>query len=73
MLGNVVEWVQDCYASYDDTPADGSAAPETASCERVVRGGSWVYYRWFARAAVRDREDPTSRTDYRGFRVARAL
>jgi formylglycine-generating enzyme required for sulfatase activity len=73
MLGNVAEWVQDCYVSYDAAPADGSAAPETAGCLRVVRGGSWDYYAWFSRAAVRDRDGPARRTDFRGFRVARAL
>jgi len=73
MLGNVAEWVQDCYASYNNTAADRAAKPTTKSCSRVVRGGSWVYYLWFSRAAVRDRDDPEHRNDHRGFRVARSL
>src|SRR5215469_11066692 len=42
MLGNVWEWVEDCWAkSYVDAPVDG-AARENALCEaRVRRGGSW--------------------------------
>ncbi len=72
MLGNVAEWVQDCYASYDDARGNRPARL-TKSCSRVVRGGSWAYYLWFSRAAVRDRDEPQNRNDHRGFRVARDL
>jgi formylglycine-generating enzyme required for sulfatase activity len=43
MIGNVWEWVQDCYQdSYTGAPADGSAR-EGGKCEaRVLRGGSWI-------------------------------
>jgi formylglycine-generating enzyme required for sulfatase activity/class 3 adenylate cyclase len=42
MLGNVWEWVEDCWGrSYVGAPVDG-AARENALCEaRVRRGGSW--------------------------------
>lgn len=42
VLGNVSEWVQDCYVeNYDGAPDDGSAR-ESGNCRvRVVRGGSW--------------------------------
>jgi formylglycine-generating enzyme required for sulfatase activity len=42
MLGNVSEWVQDCWVfSYDNAPTDGSAVT-TGSCNsRVVRGGNF--------------------------------
>jgi len=70
MLGNVAEWVEDCYAPYSEAPA---LEPHDEGCSRVVRGGSWVYYLWFSRAAVRDRDGPANRNDHRGFRVARSL
>jgi formylglycine-generating enzyme required for sulfatase activity len=45
MLGNVSEWVQDCWEfSYDNAPTDGSAVTTvtTGSCNsRVVRGGNF--------------------------------
>ena len=41
MIGNVSEWVQDCYEDdYDDAPSDGTAV--NGGCKyHVVRGGSW--------------------------------
>ncbi len=68
MLGNVAVWVQDCYTTYGSVRARSGR-----HCQRVVRGGSWVYYLWFSRAAVRDRDDQANRNDHRGFRVARSL
>ena len=43
MIGNVWEWLQDCYATqYSASIQDGSAF-ETRPCgQRVVRGGSWI-------------------------------
>jgi formylglycine-generating enzyme required for sulfatase activity len=45
MLGNVIEWMQDCYhADFAGAPADGSAweAATGTTCEyRVVRGGCY--------------------------------
>ncbi|HXC28397.1 MAG TPA: SUMF1/EgtB/PvdO family nonheme iron enzyme [Stellaceae bacterium] len=47
MLGNVSEWVEDCWVnSYRDTPTDG-AAFEQPGCEyRVLRGGTWSTGDW---------------------------
>ena len=43
MLGNVWEWVQDCYEEgYSEAPADGTAHETVGECNyRVMRGGSW--------------------------------
>jgi len=42
MLGNVHEWVEDCWEiSYRDAPRDGSAVEKKEPCFRVVRGGDW--------------------------------
>jgi formylglycine-generating enzyme required for sulfatase activity len=74
MIGNVWEWVQDCWNdSYKGAPPDGSAW-ESGDCgQRVVRGGSWYNYPEYAHVAYRGRVDPTIRSSYRGFRLARTL
>ncbi|MEF8734005.1 MAG: SUMF1/EgtB/PvdO family nonheme iron enzyme [Candidatus Accumulibacter meliphilus] len=74
MIGNVWEWVQDCYQdSYTGAPADGSAR-EGGKCEaRVLRGGSWTHSPQFARSAYRIWVAPASRGDDSGFRLARTL
>ena len=74
MHGNVWEWVADCASSnYDNAPGDGSVAPETDGCQRVMRGGSWIDSPRVLRSAVRGRVPANTRFIYRGFRVARKL
>jgi formylglycine-generating enzyme required for sulfatase activity len=72
ILGNVAEWVEDCYGDYDnDKKRDGSAV-EAPNCEnRVVRGGSWVGKPRFMRSAARDYYPPVNRNDVVGFRLVR--
>jgi Sulfatase-modifying factor enzyme 1 len=70
MLGNVWEWVEDCWGrSYTDAPVNG-AAHESAPCEsRVMRGGSWnSVERYLFNAGSRIRH--TGRWNVFGFRVA---
>lgn len=47
LVGNVMEYLADCYVdSYEGAPTDGSARI-TEDCEQfVVRGGSWHWYPW---------------------------
>lgn len=73
-IGNVSEWVQDCYeGEYKKAIRNGSAF-ETGKCEkRVLRGGSWSFPPADARAANRHRYEPGYRNDNLGFRVARTL
>ena len=74
MLGNVWEWVQDCWnASYVGAPADGSLWDTGECTKRVVRGGGWYYGPSNVRAARRVQTAPTRRSNDLGFRVARAL
>lgn len=74
MYGNVWEWVQDCYrASYVGAPADGGAAAEEASCDRVNRGGAWYDDPEVMRSAYRFKDGPDNLVSGLGFRVARAL
>ena len=74
MLGNVWEWVEDCYAdSYAGAPVNGSAVQRSACERRVVRGGSWVRFPRHVRSAHRNRGDPAVKGDDLGFRVALTL
>ena len=74
VLGNVWEWVEDCWNDdYAGAPADGTAW-EQGNCDtRVLRGGSWDYVPRNLRSALRYRNTTGYRSDYVGFRVARRL
>ncbi|WAC71974.1 formylglycine-generating enzyme family protein [Roseateles sp. SL47] len=77
MIGNVWEWVQDCYApeAYADgsMPRDGSPR-ETAHCPaRGLRGGAWISGPARTRPAYRGGYAPQTRSNVFGFRVARDL
>lgn len=72
MIGNVAEWVADCWhGSYQGAPADGSAWTAGGCERRVVRGGSWYDVPGNARAALRVKFHPGLRNLDLGFRVAR--
>jgi formylglycine-generating enzyme required for sulfatase activity len=75
MLGNVSEWVQDCY--HEDYKrgalADGSAREKEGCALRVVRGGSWLNVPWHVRSAFRESGEPGIRSNYIGFRLAQDL
>jgi len=74
MLGNVWEWVQDCYKdNYDGAPSDGAAWVTGNCANRVVRGGSWVGLRQLPRSAYRDWRPSDGRTYGLGFRLARTI
>jgi formylglycine-generating enzyme required for sulfatase activity len=70
MLGNVSEWVEDCYDSYRDTPNDGSPKTKQPCTGHVVRGGSWADSPSNVRAARRYNSADKGYTDV-GIRVAR--
>jgi formylglycine-generating enzyme required for sulfatase activity len=72
-VGNVMEWVEDCYrGNYDTTPTDGSAVG--GNCDsRVVRGGAWSVKTNDLRFADRSSYTPDGATISFGFRVARNL
>jgi len=74
MLGNVWEWVGDCWHSdYSGAPDDGSAWVEPGCRKRVNRGGGWGNPPTSLRITNRDGDPANARSDGIGFRVAREL
>lgn len=74
MLGNVEEWLADCWnESYAGAPADGSPWLEGDCGDRVARGGSWDSWLFSLRSGYRDRNRPGHRNMAFGFRVALSL
>ena len=72
MIGNVAEWVEDCYTdSYVGRPRDGHAWVWAGGCaRRVLRGGSWAAPAERARSAYREAAEVNMRADTIGLRVA---
>lgn len=73
MLGNVWEWVADCYASYANAPADGGAASGMDCSKRISRGGSWNVFPTWVTASYRNGLEPILKSSNLGFRVLREL
>lgn len=74
MVGNVWQWVQDCYQSgYLGAPNDGTARTDANCNLRSVRGGSWISDPRVLRSANRFWYSPDNRNNILGFRVARTL
>jgi formylglycine-generating enzyme required for sulfatase activity len=72
MSGNVLQWVTDCFFYLYDGPTDGSVRPGSGCRGKVLRGGSWYRVPPTARSASRRAYGESGRTNYYGFRVARA-
>ncbi len=72
MLGDVMNWTEDCSnANYDGAPTDGTAWLTGDCSRRVLRGGSWDMDLSGARSANRRIRSLTSyRNTTLGFRVA---
>jgi sulfatase modifying factor 1 len=72
MLGNVEQWVQDCWnPNYNGAPSNGGGWFAGNCKERVARGGSWYSPPWQVRAAYRFATSATFRFAYCGFRAVR--
>jgi len=78
MLGNVWQWVEDCWhGNYLSAPSDGTAWSGGDCTRHIIRGGSWSNVPAFVRSAARghvatDGHDFDYSNDA-GFRVARNL
>ena len=74
LIGNVSEWVEDCYMpSYELAPIDGIAVQAESCAQRVHRGGGFGDQASVLRAAARHSARPDERVAGLGFRVARTL
>ncbi|PRC90840.1 formylglycine-generating enzyme family protein [Solimicrobium silvestre] len=73
MSGNVSEWVEDCFNTYN-APADGTTRIDK-QCKfgRVIRGGEWSGIPEQTRSASRAGLQETYRFVFDGFRVVRTL
>ncbi|MEM7704862.1 MAG: formylglycine-generating enzyme family protein [Pseudomonadota bacterium] len=74
MVGNVWEWVADCYQpSLSSTYFSEETVPEEGCEKRAVRGGAWDYSPLYLRSAYRGAWNPTQGFSNFGFRVAKSL
>jgi formylglycine-generating enzyme required for sulfatase activity len=80
MVGNVWEWVEDCYrggydfrGGVDPSPTDGTAWEGAGCSKQVVRGGSWSSDPVNLRSAARSEVQTDLRRNNLGFRVAETL
>ncbi len=68
MAGNVWEWTNTVYKPYPYNAGDGRERVESTE-NRVLRGGSWFYSAWNARAAYRSYIQPVIVNNNLGFRL----
>jgi formylglycine-generating enzyme required for sulfatase activity len=79
MLGNVYEWVQDCYQeTYEGAPQQGAAVEPPDCNKRVIRGGAWSFLApkdvpESVRSASRFGVSPEMQHSTVGFRLAQDL
>ena len=75
VLGNVWEWVEDCWHdSYGSAPTGGGVWTNGDGCRhRVLRGGSWINVPKTVRAASRNGIIASNRNNNNGFRIARVI
>lgn len=72
-LGNVWEWVADCYAPYAGAPTDGSAVAVDGCKKRISRGGSWNVFPVWVRVSYRYGLEPGLKSNNLGLRVLREM
>jgi formylglycine-generating enzyme required for sulfatase activity len=72
VLGNVFEWVADCWhENYSGAPTDGSTREGGDCSQHEMRGGSWFTAPALLRFAYRNRFETEYRSASVGFRIVR--
>ncbi len=72
LLGNVWEWMENCYEPTPEAAAERALTPDASNCERrAVRGGGWSDPLTSLSTSNRNWEHPDFRSDSIGFRVVR--
>jgi formylglycine-generating enzyme required for sulfatase activity len=70
MVGNVYEWCEDYYGSYEKLPAGRNPVQTVRqTSKRSLRGGSWNMYPLDCRSASRTYNEPDTPENFIGFRV----
>lgn len=69
MSGNVEEWCQDWYGSYDHDNQTNPSGPSSGN-NRVVRGGGWCDFARSCRVSKRNDVHPRVAYNYIGLRIA---
>ena len=74
MLGNVLQWTEDCWhENYAGAPVDGSAWTDGDCSVHEIRGGSWFSNPAYVRVDYRNRFPAEYRTSSVGFRLVRDI
>ena len=74
MLGNVLQWTEDCWHdNYAGAPIDGSAWTDGNCSLHEIRGGSWFSNPSYVRADYRNRFPADYRTSSAGIRLVRDI
>jgi len=74
MLGNVLEWTEDCWHDdYSKAPVDGSARMDGDCVEHELRGSSWFSSPAFVRLSYRNHSASGYRSSSVGVRLVRDL
>ena len=70
--GNVAEWVNDWYGSYENKDQTDPKGAETGELGRVLRGGGWSDKVPALASSERDKKAPLYKGHTLGFRIARS-
>ena len=74
MIGNVMEWVDDCWnAQHDASNTSGDSRRDGGCAKRVQKGSHFNFSQFSLRPAARWADEPIDRSIYGGFRVMREL
>lgn len=73
-VANAFEWVADCWnPTHDGAPATAIARTDGDCSQRVIRGGSFYYFKKVSRSSYRSRNPVEVKSYWLGFRVARVV